>query len=70
LDVVLVFLRPGPSVCEKLQEVVGQRAAKHPKFDSPTVVVRVEQILHETGFIFGTYQTFIHQFLDEGCSDA
>jgi hypothetical protein len=33
--------------------------ALHPKFDSPTVVVLVGQILHETGFVFGTYQAFI-----------
>jgi hypothetical protein len=56
LDVVLVFLRPGPSVCEKPQAVIGHTVAQHPKFDSPTVVVLLGQILHETGFVFGVYQ--------------
>jgi hypothetical protein len=60
LDVVLLFLRPGPSVCEKHQAVVGHRVAKHPKFDSPVVVVLVGQVLHETGFVFGTYQAFVN----------
>jgi hypothetical protein len=54
LDVVLVLLRPGLSV------VVGHRVAQHPKFDSPMVVVLVRQILHETGFVFGTYQAFVN----------
>jgi hypothetical protein len=53
LDVALVFLRPGPSVCEKPHAVIRQRVTQHPKFDSPTVVVLVGQILHETGFVFG-----------------
>jgi hypothetical protein len=48
-DVVLVFVRPGPSVCETPQAVGGQRVAQHPKFDSPMVVVLAGQILHETG---------------------
>jgi hypothetical protein len=56
---VLFFLRPGPSVCEKPQAVVGHRVTQHAKFDSPTVVVLVEQILHETGFVFGIYQAFV-----------
>jgi hypothetical protein len=59
LDVILVFLRPGPSVYEKPQAVVGHKVAHHPKFDSPVVVMLVGQILHETGFVFGTYQAFI-----------
>jgi hypothetical protein len=33
LDVVLLFLRPYPSVCEKPQAVVGHRVAQHTKFD-------------------------------------
>jgi hypothetical protein len=60
LDVVLVFLRPGPSVCEKPQAVVGHRVAQHPRFDSSTVVVLVGQIVHETGFVFDTYQAFVN----------
>jgi hypothetical protein len=60
LDVALFFLRPGPSECEKPQAVVGQRDAQHPKFDSPTVVVVVGEILLETGFVFGTYQAFVN----------
>jgi hypothetical protein len=59
LDVDLIFLRPDPSVCENPQAVVGQRVTQHPKFDSPTVVVLVGQILHETGFVFGTCQAFV-----------
>jgi hypothetical protein len=59
LDVVLVFLRPVFSVCEKPQAVVGHRVAQHPKFDSPVVVVLIGQILYETGFVFGTYQAFV-----------
>jgi hypothetical protein len=52
LDVVLVFLRPGPYLCENPQAVVGHRHTKHPKFDFPMmVVVLVGQILHETGFV-------------------
>jgi hypothetical protein len=60
LDVVSDFLRPDPSVCEKTQAVVGHRVAQHPKFDSPVVVVLVVQMLHETGFVFGTYQAFVN----------
>jgi hypothetical protein len=61
LKVVLVFLRPGPSTCEKPQAVFGHRVTQHPKFDSPTVVVvPVGQTLHETGFVFGTYQAFVN----------
>jgi hypothetical protein len=33
--------------------------AQHPKFYSPVVVVLVRQILHETGFVFGTYTNFL-----------
>jgi hypothetical protein len=33
--IVVVFLRPGPSVCEKPQAVIGHRVAQHPKSDSP-----------------------------------
>jgi hypothetical protein len=46
-DVVLVFLRPDPSVHEKPQAVIGYRVTQHPKFDSPMVVVLVRQTLHE-----------------------
>jgi hypothetical protein len=46
-------LRPGSSVCEKPQAVVGHSVAQHPKFDSPTVVVLVGQIVHESDFVFG-----------------
>jgi hypothetical protein len=53
-NVALVFLRPGPSVCEKPQAEVGHRVTQHPKFNSSTVVVLVVQILLETGFVFGT----------------
>jgi hypothetical protein len=42
------------------QVVVGQKVTQHPKFDSPTVVVLVGQILHKTGFVFGTYQAFVN----------
>jgi hypothetical protein len=59
LDVVLVFLRPGPSLCEKPQAVIGHKVAQHPKFDSPMLVVPVGQILLVTGFVFGTYQAFV-----------
>jgi hypothetical protein len=59
LDNVLVFLRLGPSVCENPQAIVGHRITEHPKFDFPMVVVLVRQILHETGFAFGTYQAFV-----------
>jgi hypothetical protein len=40
--------------------------AQHPKFYSPMGVVLVGQILHETGFVFGTYQAFITDFLMRG----
>jgi hypothetical protein len=53
LAVILVFLRPSPSVCEK------HRVTQHPNFGSPVLVVLVGQILHETGFVFGTYQAFV-----------
>jgi hypothetical protein len=59
LGVVLVFLSPGPSVCEKTQRVVGIRVAQHPKYDSPMVVVLIGQILHETDYVFGTHITFV-----------
>jgi hypothetical protein len=59
LDVMLVFLRPGPSICEKSHAAVGHRVAQHPKFDSPVVVVLLGQILHETCFVFVTYQAFV-----------
>jgi hypothetical protein len=39
MDVALVFLRPGPSVCEKSQAVDGHRITQHPKLYSPAVVV-------------------------------
>jgi hypothetical protein len=58
--VVLVFLSPGPSVCEKPQTAVDHRVAQHPKFDSPIMVVLVGQILQETGFAFGTHQAFVN----------
>jgi hypothetical protein len=35
LDVVLVFQRPGPSLCENPQAAVGHRDAQHPKSYSP-----------------------------------
>jgi hypothetical protein len=54
LDAVLVFMRPGPSVCDKPQAVVAHTRT-NPKFDSSEVVVLVQQILHETGFVSGTY---------------
>jgi hypothetical protein len=42
-----------------------------PKFDSPRVVVHVEQILHDTGFVFGTYQAFVDtDFLMRGVEMA
>jgi hypothetical protein len=40
---------------------------EHPKCDSLVVVVLVGQILHETGFVFGTCQAFINtNFLMRG----
>jgi hypothetical protein len=64
---VFVFLRSDPSLCQKPQAVARHRVTQHPKFDSPTVVVVVTavavvvvgQILHETGFVFDTYEAFI-----------
>jgi hypothetical protein len=63
----MLFLIPGPSVCEKPQAVVEHRVTQHPKYDSPMVVVLVGQTLHETSFVFGTCQAFVDtNFLMEG----
>jgi hypothetical protein len=71
LDIVLAFLIPGSSVCEKPQAVVGHRVSQHPKSDSSMMVMLVGQILYETGVVFGTYQAFFDtSFLMRGCSDA
>jgi hypothetical protein len=44
---------------KKPQAVVGHRVTQHPKFDSSAVMVLLVQILHETDFVFGTYQAFV-----------
>jgi hypothetical protein len=61
-----VFLRPGPSVHEKLQAPVGHVVAQWTKSASPVVVVLAGQIPHETGFAFGTYQAFVFDYLMRG----